>query len=160
QHEPAPRGGEREMKTTPAAAAASPADGLANSLRTFAAGWDRFWFRPTNPTTLCLIRLCAGLAVLYVHLSYSSDLLSYVGRHGWLDQHTGDFLRQRASVDLPANDWGDATGQTPQDIWNAQHHVKSSFVWSIYYHIGDPVWVWTFHVLVLVVITMFMLGLF
>ena len=28
--------------------------------------WDRFWFRPSDPTTIGLIRLCTGLVVVYV----------------------------------------------------------------------------------------------
>ena len=38
------------------------------SLRHFFAGrikaWDRFWFRPADPTTLGLIRILAGLMLL------------------------------------------------------------------------------------------------
>jgi hypothetical protein len=145
------------MKTTPTAP--SPAEGLQSNWRSFLAGWDRFWFRPANPTTLCLIRLCAGMAVLYVHLSYSFDLMSYVGRHAWVDQQVADFMRQRSTVDLPADDWKDAVGQSPQEVFNAQHHPHSSFLWSIFYHISDPRWIWVFHALAGVVIAMFMLGL-
>ena len=45
-------------------------------------GWDRFWFTPADPTTLAFIRVCCGLLVFYVHLTYSWDLFSYVGAWG------------------------------------------------------------------------------
>ncbi|MCE9567384.1 MAG: hypothetical protein K8U57_35740 [Planctomycetes bacterium] len=46
-------------------------------------GWSDFWFRPTDPTTLAFIRISTGLLVLYIHLTYSRDLQSFFGKHGW-----------------------------------------------------------------------------
>ncbi len=47
--------------------------------------WNRFWFQPTDPTTLGLMRVITGLIVLYVHLVYCFDLQSFFGKHAWLD---------------------------------------------------------------------------
>src|SRR5262245_7129561 len=47
---------------------------LMQSLRNACAGWDRFWFQPANPTTLGLIRICAGLLIFYIHLAYTPNL--------------------------------------------------------------------------------------
>src|SRR5205814_1892506 len=58
-----------------------------DSIRTLASGWDRFWFSPSDPTTVGLIRLLSGIVILYVYFCYSFDLLSYVSpREGWLDE--------------------------------------------------------------------------
>jgi hypothetical protein len=148
------------MKPNQPAPEISSDKGLLDGVRSFARGWDRFWFRPANPTTLCLMRVLCGMAVLYVHISYSFDLLSYVGPHAWVDQQTSDFLRQRMTVDLPSTDWSDMNASTPQEQYQAQAHVKPQFMWSIYCHISDPRWDWVFHGLVLGVVAMFMLGLF
>jgi hypothetical protein len=45
--------------------------------------WSRFWFAPTDPTTLGFMRIVTGLVMLYVHAVYSLDLQAYFGRHGW-----------------------------------------------------------------------------
>ncbi len=45
--------------------------------------WTRFWFAPTDPTTLGFMRIMTGLVMLYVHAVYSLDLSAYFGRQGW-----------------------------------------------------------------------------
>lgn len=45
--------------------------------------WSRFWFTPTDPTTLGFMRIMTGLVVLYVHAVYCLDLQAYFGKHGW-----------------------------------------------------------------------------
>lgn len=55
---------------------------LATSL---ASGWNRFWFAPSAPTTLGMIRICAGLVLLYVHLTTFHRLLDHIGPHAWID---------------------------------------------------------------------------
>ena len=41
------------------------------------AGWNRFWFAPTDPATLGLIRLFGGAMIFYTHLVWSKDLLGF-----------------------------------------------------------------------------------
>lgn len=45
--------------------------------------WSRFWFTPTDPTTLGFMRIMTGLIILYVHAVYFLDLQSYFGKNGW-----------------------------------------------------------------------------
>lgn len=45
--------------------------------------WTRFWFTPTDPTTLGFMRAVTGLLILYVHAVYILDLQAYFGQHGW-----------------------------------------------------------------------------
>lgn len=45
--------------------------------------WSRFWFTPTDPTTLGFMRIMTGLIILYVHAVYIVDLQAYFGKYGW-----------------------------------------------------------------------------
>lgn len=47
-------------------------------------GWNRFWFSPADPTTLCLIRVLAGLMLLYSHAVWTLDLEAFFGEQSWL----------------------------------------------------------------------------
>src|SRR6185295_5703420 len=47
-------------------------------------GWSDFWFSPTNPATLSLIRLFAGAMLFYTHFIWSFDLSGFFGPNGWL----------------------------------------------------------------------------
>ncbi|MBL8794314.1 MAG: HTTM domain-containing protein [Planctomycetia bacterium] len=58
--------------------------GLGRMLRGWAEAWNNFWFKPGSPTTLGLIRICAGILILYVHLAYSYDLFEFFGADGWM----------------------------------------------------------------------------
>ena len=49
-----------------------------------ACGWSAFWFTPADPTVLGLVRICAGLLTLYVHLMYSFHLQEFFGEKAWL----------------------------------------------------------------------------
>ena len=40
----------------------------------FGEGWTRFWFTPSDPTTLSAIRLFTGLVVVYLHATLSFGL--------------------------------------------------------------------------------------
>jgi hypothetical protein len=42
-------------------------------------GWNRFWFVPETPESLALIRICAGLMILYTHAVWSLDLDGFFG---------------------------------------------------------------------------------
>jgi len=94
------------------------------------AAWNRFWFQPTDPATLGLIRICAGAMLLYTHLVWSLDLAAFFGPQGWL---ASDAVRQ-------------LQGDT--------------YTWSYFWYIESPVALWTAHVAALVVFAMLTLGLF
>lgn len=50
----------------------------------FGRGWTRFWFTPSDPATLCAIRLLVGLLVVYLHATLSWDLMAFFGPEGML----------------------------------------------------------------------------
>lgn len=48
--------------------------------------WNRFWFAPIDPTTLCLIRVLAGLMLFYTHAVWTLDLEAFFGEQSWLSR--------------------------------------------------------------------------
>ncbi len=47
-------------------------------------GWTRFWFTPSDPATLSVIRLLTGLVVIYLHATMLPDLVPLFGSGGLL----------------------------------------------------------------------------
>lgn len=111
--------------------------------------WNRFWFTPTDPATLSLIRLLAGSMLLYTHLVWSFDLQAFIGQEGWLPV---DYLRSQIQVEtLP--DVGiltDADGQA----------VATWSVWSVFFWIKSVWLLWSVHVFALIVFFCLTVGLF
>lgn len=94
-------------------------------------GWNRFWFTPTDPSTLGLIRILAGSMLFYTHLIWSLDLTGFMGEQG------------RFSPDLVA-----------------RMHRHSDFAWSYLPWIDhSPSLLWTVHLAALGVLLLFTLGL-
>ncbi len=50
----------------------------------FGQGWTRFWFTPSDPATLSVIRLLTGAVVVYLHATLSFDLVAFFGPSGLL----------------------------------------------------------------------------
>jgi hypothetical protein len=138
------------MKTTDTtpSTAAQPAD-FQEPLRTAARAWDRFWFRPADPTTLGLIRICCGLITLYVHLAYSFGLLQYVGPDGWIGKDTLQYMRYKQPIFAPGPGW------SPQPV----PFSSGQYYWSIYFHLSDPAVIAAVHAAIIVAILLFTLGL-
>ena len=126
---------------------AGPTSLLVDAVR----GWDRFWFSPLDPTTLCFIRLCTGLVVFYVHLTYSWGLLSYIGPEAWIDKDSADYIIRKAPVYGLGLSWDDPLKVDPTQ--------KGNYYWSIYFHVTEPGWIVALHVGFLAVMLMFALGL-
>lgn len=95
------------------------------------AGWDRFWFTPSDPATLGLIRLLGGAMLFYTHLVWSLELEAFFGPKGWVD---------------PA-----AFAEQAEEL---------RYAWSYFYWIQSPTVLWTVHVVALVVFALLTLGLF
>ncbi len=96
-----------------------------------AAGWNRFWFEPTDPATLGLIRIFAGAMMFYTHLVWSLQLTDFVGPHSWLPPESVHLLQE------------------------------GTYSWSYLWWIEDsPALLWTAHVAGLVVFAMLTVGLF
>lgn len=95
-------------------------------------GWNRFWFTPTDPATLGVIRILGGAMIFYTHLVWSIDLYGFMGAEG------------RFSHDLTSR----MQGQSP-------------FAWSYLPLLdGSPALLWIAHIIALVILAMFMLGLY
>lgn len=52
--------------------------------RSFGGEWNRFWFTPSDPATLSLIRLLVGLLAVYLHATLLFDLNTLFGPDGLL----------------------------------------------------------------------------
>jgi hypothetical protein len=147
------------MKTTPAHDPEGRDDADERPLMFAVRAWDRFWFKPADPTSLGLIRLCVGLIVLYIHIVYSFGLTGYVGPDSWI-VNTGwsnkpgesgvmDFVRNGNTMQGPSPTWNDGEGEV----------FKGQTIWSIYFHVEDPTWVWVIHISILVSMFLFTIGL-
>src|SRR5260221_4411466 len=86
-----------------------------NLLTWMAEGWNRFWFKPADPTTLGLVRICCVLLVVYVHLAYSFDLQTFFGRDAWIDSTAAEEFRHDVPIMPVATKWNDP-GPTVDDI--------------------------------------------
>lgn len=93
-------------------------------------GWNRFWFTPSDPATLGLIRILAGGMLFYTHLVWSLDLNGFFGADGWLPAKT---------------------------IASLPNH--SAFEWSWFYWINSPALMWAAHMAALVVFALLTIGL-
>jgi hypothetical protein len=134
-----------------------------------ACAWDRFWFAPADPTTLGFIRICAGLMVLYIHLCYSYDLEAFCSRHAWFDLATVDMLQHERPYFRQQFDWEVASGsrvETPEDRayelkWGGKPqsalHV-GQYLWSVWFHVSDPRWMWPVHIGILIAMACFTIG--
>ena len=113
-------------------------------------GWNHFWFAPIDPTGLGFVRICCGLLVFFTYLMYSYDLFSYLGPITWVDQPTQTWLRKEATIYAPPANWTDAPALFPE---------KGAYVWSLFFHVHDPFWVVVAHISILIVMLLFMVGL-
>jgi hypothetical protein len=94
-------------------------------------GWNRFWFSPTDPATLGLIRILAGAMLFYTHLVWTIGLEEFFGKsHPWL---------------------------TPAAISSLPGHAASK--WSYFYFVDSPALLWGVHIAALVVFALLTIGL-
>jgi len=99
--------------------------------------WNRFWFTPTDPAMLSLIRILAGLMLFYTHLVWSFDLEAFMGQGGWV---SADLLQQ---------------------MWDEQQLAgERVYFWSHLFWIQSPVLLWIVHIASLIIFAMFTVGLF
>ncbi|HEY5312051.1 MAG TPA: hypothetical protein VIK18_06005 [Pirellulales bacterium] len=92
------------------------------------AGWNRFWFTPTDPLTLCALRVCVGLIATYTIFTYSFDLLSLWGPDALL----------------------------PTGVVRSLQEGRVRFSYLDYVH--SPAQLWTVHALGLAVMVLFTVG--
>lgn len=136
--------------------------------------WCRFWFNPADPTLLGLVRICAGLMVLYVHLAYTFDLDVLIGRHAWLDLETITDFRQNIPILPPTTGWEPPPLEEPpldpearqrwqEDMqrWGIDTRgacARGRWITSIWFHITDPGWIRVLHGCFLLAMVLFTLG--
>jgi hypothetical protein len=94
------------------------------------AGWNRFWFTPSDPHTLALLRILAGAMLLYTHLVWAKDLIAFLGPNSWIPR--------AASIELH----------------------QGTYAWSHLWFFDAPGLLWAQHIVVLIVMAMLMVGLF
>jgi hypothetical protein len=56
-------------------------------------GWGRFWFTPTDPTTLAVIRICTGLVLTYIYATCIYEVDNFVGPTAFVDNEAVQKLR-------------------------------------------------------------------
>ena len=104
---------------------------LGELLQSIRQGWNDFFFRPTDPTALGLIRLTTGALLLWSMLVAGFDLPAYFSSTGWSDI---PLIRQRLAI-------------------------QASTGWSFWFAVPDsaivPVWIGC-----LVVLSLYTVGLF
>ncbi len=88
------------------------------------AGWNRFWFAPTDPATLGLVRILAGSMLFYTHLVWSLDLESFFGPRGWMSPQAVGLMQGREGA-WSYFDWIHSAG----GLWAA--HIAALVVFAL-----------------------------
>lgn len=91
-------------------------------------GWDEFWFKPSDPATLSLIRILAGAMIVYTHLVWTLGLDRFFASDSML---TIDFVQQ---------------------------YHGTPWAWSYLYYVPDGAALWITHFLALGVLVAFWIG--
>ncbi|MEZ6049775.1 MAG: hypothetical protein R3C02_00045 [Planctomycetaceae bacterium] len=60
--------------------------------------WNRFWYTPTDPATLGLIRLLTGLMLVYTHWVWGLDFESFFGPESWVNSELVQRYQQDSYV--------------------------------------------------------------
>jgi hypothetical protein len=106
--------------------------------RSVFSAWDRFWFSPTDPATLCLIRVLAGLMLFYTHLVWSLELEAFFGSEAWI------------SSDVLASMWQQQETAQGQPV----------YFWTFFQWVNTREMLWAVHIGALIVFALLTLGLF
>lgn len=136
-------------------------------------GWERFWFHPADPSTLGMIRICAGLIVFYVQLATCFDLEAFVGPKAWVDQTSFRQYREEAPWIQRSSTWREIDPSFPAENaferefmlrWDGlanprQVDSKGYYGWSIWYFVTDPDWMKVTQGVILVLVFLFTIGL-
>jgi hypothetical protein len=142
---------------------AHPRNGEEHPLMFAARGINRFFFEPLDPTSLGLMRIAAGILILYVHLVYCIGLSNYLGPYAWVankawtdkpgESGVTDFIRHGNPMQAPSSNWKDGWLESDGEL------IKGQPMWSLFYHVEDMRWIWPIHLGVLVIMLLFTLGL-
>jgi hypothetical protein len=140
-------------------------------LRDIVQGWDRFWFKPADPTLLGFMRICGGLVVLYVHIAYTPDLQELFGKDAWISQETINDYRRQQPWQLLSSGWKTVQHPIPAGNLEERQYMQKWFglhparnyaygypAWSIWFHVTDPTWMMIIHCSFLAVFFLFTIG--
>lgn len=98
--------------------------------RTGIRGWNEFWFRPSDPATLGLIRILGGAMLFYTHFVWALDLEAFFGEHPWLTRQAVSFRE------------------------------AGGYAWSYLWLIESSTMLWIAHIFAMLVFACLTLGLF
>jgi hypothetical protein len=101
--------------------------------------WNEFWFSPTDPATLSMVRVLAGMMLFYTHLVWTFDLSAFFGPNGWLPPQLMHDIRQSTGggIDAPPR-----------------------MIWTYFDYIHSPGILWAAHIAALFVFFFLMVGFF
>ncbi len=102
----------------------------------FGQGWNRFWFTPSDPWTVSVLRVVAGVAAVLYLAAYSFGLAEWFGPQGW----------------LPV--------QTVQSVMETTPGEGAAYQYSYLNVIDSPGLLWTVHAAGILVAALFAAGLF
>jgi hypothetical protein len=125
-------------------------DYVVHTTRDLLRGWNDFWFRPADPATLGMVRICTGLILLYVHLTCAAWILDFVGPEAWVDQEAIAKLRDPQALAKHAPEGA----ATPQAL-----HESKSYAFSLWFWITNPTIIVILHSVFLLALLTFTLGL-
>src|SRR5260370_30333564 len=103
------------------------APSLGSFFRRTVASWEQFFFRPGDPSTLCLMRVLAGLLIVYTHLAYTRDLYEFFGKDSWINLELAQNLRHGYPYVALAQDWENNALQSNISL-PAEESVKEVFI--------------------------------
>lgn len=103
-------------------------------LRPAAQAWDRFWFTPSKPHTLALLRILGGGMLFYTHAVWTLGLNDFLGAKSWVVPAAADQLGQ--GVD------------------------GRNFTFSYLSYVDSPALLWPLHLAALVVFALLTVGLY
>jgi hypothetical protein len=110
--------------------------------KSFAEAWDRFFFRPGDPTTLGMMRICCGLIAVYTLIAFTWDLQNFFGEHAYLDLEERNAWRK----EYPQTGLSGFQSPEPQEDryfkkWGISKNMTSGQgmpIWSLWFHITEP----------------------
>ena len=93
-------------------------------------GWNRFWFTPADPATVCLLRILVGYMLVYTHVVWTLELPTFFSAGGILSSE-----------------------------YSAAYRGGSPFGWSHFDWSGSAIWMWGTHAAGILVLVAFAVGL-
>ena len=103
---------------------------LTEYFRQVTQAWNRFWFTPRDPATVCVLRILVGLMLVYTHLVWTLELPTFFSQDGVFPR---EFQNQLAG--------------------------GTSWAWSHFHWFDSPLWMWGTHFISILVLIAFTIGL-